>query len=61
MEQNWYAINSHPYYEAVFDAQLPGSERVRVLLKMISQNWIQLGLGSNQTWIKQLQAFVENI
>lgn len=32
-------INSGPFagYDAIFDARIPGSERVRVLLKMLSQ------------------------
>lgn len=43
------AIHSGPFagYEAIFDVRLEGSERVRVLLKMLSQNTIPLELDAN--------------
>jgi len=44
-------ISSGPFagYEALFDARLPGSERVRVLIKMLSdQRRIPVELKSGQ-------------
>jgi transcriptional antiterminator RfaH len=43
-------IQSGPFagYEALFDLRLPGSERVRVLLKMLSDRNVPLELGANQ-------------
>lgn len=43
-------IQSGPFagYEALFDIRLPGSERVRVLLKMLSDRNVPLELDANQ-------------
>jgi len=43
-------INSGPFagYEAIFDARLPGSERVRVLIQMLSDRRIPLELQVGQ-------------
>ncbi len=43
-------IHSGPFagYEAIFDEQLPGSERVRVLLKMLSDQNVPLELNAGQ-------------
>ena len=40
------SIHAGPFagYEAIFDARLPGSARVRVLLKLINKNQIPVGL-----------------
>ena len=43
-------IHSGPFagYEAIFDARLPGSERVRVLLKMLNQRNLPIELDAGQ-------------
>lgn len=43
-------ISSGPFagYEALFDARLPGSERVRVLLKMLSDRRVPVELNAGQ-------------
>jgi transcriptional antiterminator RfaH len=43
-------INSGPFagYEAIFDARLPGSERVRVLIQMLSDRRIPVELRAGQ-------------
>ena|SRR3972149_3849647 len=43
-------ISSGPFsgYEALFDTRLPGSERVRVLLKMLSDRRIPIELNAGQ-------------
>jgi transcriptional antiterminator RfaH len=43
-------INTGPFagYEAIFDARLPGSERVRVLIQMLSDRRIPVELRSSQ-------------
>jgi transcription antitermination factor NusG len=43
-------ISSGPFagYEALFDIRLPGSERVRVLLKMLSDRRVPMELNSGQ-------------
>jgi transcriptional antiterminator RfaH len=43
-------IHSGPFagYEAIFDARLPGAERVRVLLKMLSDRRVQVELSAGQ-------------
>jgi transcriptional antiterminator RfaH len=35
-------------YEAIFDARLPGSQRVRVLLKLLNKNQVPLELPEGQ-------------
>ncbi len=35
-------------YEAIFDVRLPGSERVRVLIKLLSQRQVPLKLHAGQ-------------
>lgn len=49
-------IRSGPFagYEAIFDLRLPGSERVRVLLKMLSDRKIPLELDAGQIEKKAL-------
>jgi transcription antitermination factor NusG len=43
-------ISEGPFagYAAIFDARLPGSERVRVLIKMLSDRHLPVELGENQ-------------
>ncbi len=43
-------INAGPFagYEAIFDMRLPGSERVRVLIKMLSDRRIPVEMGAGQ-------------
>lgn len=41
-------------YEGIFDARLPGSDRVRVLLKMLSDRYVSVELEAN--WIEQTSA-----
>ncbi len=43
-------IHDGPFagYEAIFDLRLPGSERVRVLIKLLSQRQVPVELGSGQ-------------
>jgi len=43
-------IHSGPFagYEAIFDARLPGTERVRVLLKMLNQRKLPVELDAGQ-------------
>jgi transcription antitermination factor NusG len=44
------SIQAGPFagYEAIFDARLPGSERVRVLLKLLNKNQVPLELPAGQ-------------
>ena len=44
------SIQAGPFagYEAIFDARLPGSQRVRVLLKLLNKNKIPLELPAGQ-------------
>jgi transcriptional antiterminator RfaH len=39
-------------YEAIFDARLPGSERVRVLLKLLQKRQMPVDLPAGQIWRK---------
>jgi transcriptional antiterminator RfaH len=43
-------ISSGPFagYEAIFDARLPGSERVRVLIQMLSDRSVPVELKAGQ-------------
>ena len=43
-------INYGPFegYEAIFDARLPGTERVRVLLQFLSDRYVPVELGAGQ-------------
>ena len=43
-------IHSGPFagYEAIFDARLPGTERVRVLLKLLHNRQLQMELPAGQ-------------
>jgi transcription antitermination factor NusG len=43
-------IQNGPFagYEAIFDLRLPGSERVRVLIKLLSQRQVPVELGAGQ-------------
>ena len=44
------SIEAGPFsgYEAIFDARLPGSQRVRVLLKLLNKNQVPLDLPEGQ-------------
>jgi len=44
------SIEAGPFagYEAIFDARLPGSQRVRVLLKLLNKNQVPLELPAGQ-------------
>ena len=44
------SIQSGPFagYEAIFDVKLPGSERVRVLLKLLNKNQLPLEMPASQ-------------
>ena len=44
------SIQAGPFtgYEAIFDARLPGSQRVRVLLKLLNKNQVPLELPAGQ-------------
>ena len=48
-------IHSGPFagYEAIFDARLPGSDRVRVLLKLLKNRQMQVDLPAGQIRLKK--------
>ena len=49
-------IASGPFagYQAIFDVRLPGSERVRVLLKMLSQREVMVEMQASQILKRQM-------
>jgi len=52
------AINAGPFagYQAIFDSRLQGTDRVRVLLKMMQDHQIRVEIPVNQiTWKKSAQ------
>jgi transcription antitermination factor NusG len=51
-------IHSGPFagYEAIFDLRLPGTERVRVLLKMLSERRIPMEMDAGQIEKKRLSS-----
>ena len=53
-DQVW--IESGPFegYRAIFDARLPGGERVRVLLQMLSDQYVPVELSAG--WIEKAKA-----
>lgn len=51
-DQVWIEAGPFAGYEAIFDARLPGTERVRVLMKMISERYVPVELQAG--WIEKV-------